>query len=99
MVEGMFTPTRTIPGDTPPWRGPVFNDHHIRPFIDLDKIEIMKLYKAETTPHLLALTHSCGLEVDRHCGECYFCLERAWGLAEADINMPYDFVPSGEDTW
>lgn len=76
-----FTPTVYIKNDTPPWRGPPFNERHIRPFIDMDKKEVMKLYIKENIMDLLTLTRSCGIKnkdgVEK-CGGCYFCMERQW---------------------
>jgi len=80
-----FTPTVYIKGDTPPFRGPPFNDHHIRPFIDMDKKEIMELYVNENVLDLLKLTISCGISSEP-CGGCYFCMERKWAAALLGIN-------------
>jgi 7-cyano-7-deazaguanine synthase in queuosine biosynthesis len=85
VVTGIFTPTRYIPGDTPPVRGPAFNERHIRPFIDISKIEICQVYKQFTLQPLFNLTHSCGIDIENHCGECYFCMERAWGVQESNL--------------
>jgi 7-cyano-7-deazaguanine synthase in queuosine biosynthesis len=78
-------PTVYIPGDTPPVRGPVANEYHIRPFIDLDKTEIIKIYKDEGLLDLLSITKSCGLPGYERCGGCYFCMERAWAIESNDI--------------
>jgi hypothetical protein len=77
VVEGMFYPTIHIKGDTPPIRGPAFDHRHLRPFIDMDKIDVIMLYKQYKVLDLLALTRSCGLDEGR-CEGCYFCLERKW---------------------
>lgn len=80
VVEDKFTPTVYIPNDTPPWRGPSFNENHIRPFIDIDKIEILKIYIQENILDLLPLTNSCGIQGKTKCGGCYFCMERQWAM-------------------
>ena len=85
VVENQFTPTRYIAGDTPPVRGPAFNEMHVRPFIDMDKIEVSELYKHHHLQDLFLKTHSCGTDIHDHCGECYFCLERAWGVDNSGL--------------
>lgn len=77
VITAEFTPTVYIKDDTPPVRGPALNDQHIRPFIELDKVEVLRLYKDYGVEDLLHLTHSCGSS-QIPCGGCYFCLERAW---------------------
>jgi hypothetical protein len=85
VVEGNFTPTKYIQYDTPPVRGPAYNEYHIRPFIDMDKIELMNIYVQENVLDLLKMTHSCGIPSDTHCGECYFCMERIWAANSLNI--------------
>jgi 7-cyano-7-deazaguanine synthase in queuosine biosynthesis len=86
VIENQFKPKRYIPGDTPPWRGPPHSDHHLRPFIELDKIEILNIYVTENILELLPLTHSCGTTSREKCGECYFCLERKWATDALNIS-------------
>jgi len=85
-----FTPTFYLPGDTPPVRGPALNEYHIRPFIDMDKAEIIKFYIDNNEIELLHKTISCGTYNDvtgTECGgKCYFCLERDWALKQVNIN-------------
>jgi PP-loop superfamily ATP-utilizing enzyme len=85
-----FTPSYHIPGDTPPVRGPALNEAHLRPFIDMDKAEIVKIYVENNEMTLLDKTISCGAYNDETgvgCGgECYFCLEREWAFKENNIN-------------
>lgn len=85
VVEDKFTPTVYIPGDTPPWRGPAFNEKHIRPFIELDKIQILNIYIQEHVLDMLPLTNSCGIQGKVKCGGCYFCLERKWAMDSLHI--------------
>jgi 7-cyano-7-deazaguanine synthase in queuosine biosynthesis len=85
VVEDKFIPTKYIPHDTPPIRGPAYNDFHIRPFIDMNKIEIMDIYLKENLLELLKLTHSCGIHSDTPCGECYFCMERSWAATSLNV--------------
>lgn len=80
-----FTPTVYIPGDTPPVRGPAFNEYHLRPFIDIDKVEILRIYVQENILDLFKLTRSCGLSGLDKCGGCYFCMERDWALSTLNI--------------
>lgn len=85
-----FTPSFFILGDTPPVRGPALNENHIRPFIDIDKAEIIKFYIDNNEHVLLDKTISCGAyddETGSKCGgQCYFCLERDWALKQLNIN-------------
>lgn len=81
-----FTPTVYIPGDTPPVRGSAFNENHIRPFIDMDKVSIFQIYKDENILELLSLTRSCGVHGIGRCGGCYFCMERSWAAQINEIN-------------
>ena len=81
-----FTPTVYIPGDTPPVRGPALNEHHLRPFIEMDKIDILRLYLKENMLHLLSITRSCGVFGIHRCGDCYFCMERNWAAEELNID-------------
>lgn len=81
VVEDKFTPTVYIEHDTPPFRGQPFGEKHIRPFIDMDKREVMELYIKENVMDLLAITRSCGSKISfesKKCGGCYFCMERQW---------------------
>lgn len=80
-----FTPTVYIRGDTPPVRGPALNEFHLRPFIDMDKVEIVKIYLEENILDLLKLTRSCGLPGVDRCNGCYFCMERAWAVSVLNI--------------
>lgn len=80
-----FTPTVYIPGDTPPVRGPAYNEYHLRPFIDMDKVEILQMYLEEGILDLLKLTRSCGLPGLDRCNGCYFCMERAWAASVLNI--------------
>ena len=80
-----FTPTVYIRGDTPPVRGPALNEIHLRPFIDMDKVEILKVYLKENILDLLKLTRSCGLPGTDRCNGCYFCMERAWAASVLNI--------------
>jgi|APGre2960657404_1045060.scaffolds.fasta_scaffold18863_3 hypothetical protein len=83
--ENEFTPSVYIPYDTPPVRGSVFNDFHKRPFIDLLKPEIYKIYHKENILDLFSLTFSCGAPKKQEnrvtaCGGCFFCMERDWAV-------------------
>lgn len=82
VLEGL-TPTKYVPGDTPPIRGLAAGPLHIRPFIDLTKDAILQIYKDNDILDLLSLTKSCGYTLPsqrEECGECYFCLEKNWAL-------------------
>lgn len=81
-----FTPTIHIEGDTPPVRGSALNSNHIRPFMDMDKAQIIRLYKDYDILHLLSKTRSCGIEGLERCGGCYFCMERAWGCEQNGVD-------------
>jgi len=85
VVTDKFTPTIYIPGDTPPVRGPTASLSHLRPFIDVSKIDILRLYQTEEVLDLLPLTWSCGAAHSVPCGGCYFCMERAWACNELRI--------------
>jgi len=85
VVIGEFIPTKYIQYDTPPVRGDAYNDFHKRPFIDMDKVQLMNIYLEEKLLDLLNLTHSCGTPSETHCGECYFCMERIWAANSLNI--------------
>ena len=54
----------------------------IKPFFNLDKKEIAKLYRQHNLlDTLFPLTISCITEIS-HCGECWFCKERIWGFGK-----------------
>lgn len=84
--ENVFTPTVLIPHDTPPVRGPAYNEFHKRPFIELLKPELYKIYQEENILDLFNLSFSCGAPVKNEdgvnipCGGCFFCMEREWGI-------------------
>ena len=80
-----FTPTVYIHGDTPPVRGPALNENHLRPFINMDKIDILRIYLQENILDLLKLTRSCGFSGLGRCNGCYFCMERAWATSTLNI--------------
>jgi len=89
VITDKFTPTKYIPHDTPPVRGSAYNEFHLRPFINMDKVELMNIYIEEDILDLLEITHSCGILSEEHCRECYFCMERIWAannLGIKDIN-------------
>lgn len=81
-----FTPTVYLPGDTPPVRGPALNEHHLRPFMEMDKIDVLRLYLKENILDLLSITRSCGVSGIHRCGGCYFCMERHWAATELNID-------------
>jgi 7-cyano-7-deazaguanine synthase in queuosine biosynthesis len=85
VITDKFTPTKYIPNDTPPVRGEPYNDFHLRPFINMDKVELMDIYIEEDILDLLKITHSCGTVIEEHCGECYFCMERIWAANSLNI--------------
>lgn len=91
VVEDQFYPTVHIKDDTPPVRGPALNEHHMRPFIQMDKIEVIRLYKDYGVIDLLHLTHSCG-HSSIPCKGCYFCLERAWACSVLGIEDKYGYL-------
>jgi hypothetical protein len=85
-VLDFLKPTNYIEGDTPPVRGKSFNEFHIRPFIDMDKGEIISYYIRYNILDILKMTYSCGYSMKEACGNCYFCLERSWGLEACGID-------------
>ena len=80
-----LNPTVYIKGDTPPIRGPAYNEFHIRPFIDIEKSDIAYTYYEKNLVDLLNMTYSCGANFITPCEGCYFCLERAWALGVINI--------------
>lgn len=64
----------------------------IKPFVNLDKRDIYEIYKQEGILDLIPMTRSCEWFPDMdenvsdpgmgHCGECWWCKERKWGLKE-----------------
>jgi hypothetical protein len=91
VITDKFTPTRYIPGDTPPVRGEPLNSQHLRPFIDMDKIEIVRKYLELDILDLLKLTVSCGISESPECGECYFCQEKIWALKFFKIDGMFSY--------
>lgn len=85
VVVDEFIPTKYIQHDTPPVRGAAYNEFHIRPFIEINKINIVDIYLQENLIDLMKMTHSCGTLKNTHCGECYFCMERAWAANKLNI--------------
>jgi len=85
--ENEFVITKVLPNDTPPVRGNPLNDKHLRPFIDIDKIEITKVYFDNDIMDLFRLTRSCGYQDGyiNPCGGCYFCMERKWALEKLNL--------------
>lgn len=86
-VLDFLKPSNYIPGDTPPFRGEPFNEFHIRPFIDMDKSEIISYYIKYDIVNLLNMTYSCGFNLKTPCKNCYFCLEREWALKMCELNV------------
>jgi 7-cyano-7-deazaguanine synthase in queuosine biosynthesis len=86
-VLEFLEPINYIEGDTPPVRGHPFNEFHIRPFINMDKAEIISYYIQHNVLDLLNMTHSCGYDMETPCNGCYFCLERGWGLQKCGITL------------
>lgn len=86
-VLDFLNPTNYIPNDTPPVRGAPFNEFHIRPFINMDKQEIISYYTKYDILDLLNLTYSCGYSLTTPCKNCYFCLERMWGLEMCGLDI------------
>lgn len=87
VVKDKFTPTVHVEGDTPPWRGPSYNSQHIRPFIDMNKVQVLKLYLDNDVLDMLYLTHSC--YKGNICGGCYFCMERKWAIDSLKLGEQY----------
>ena len=61
-----------------------FGDNRFyRPFMNLDKKDISKLYSSlDLLDSLYPLTRSCEniYSPDKHCGKCFWCEERHWGF-------------------
>ena len=61
-----------------------FGDNRFyRPFMNLDKKDISKLYSSlDLLDSLYPLTRSCEniYSPDQHCGKCFWCEERLWGF-------------------
>jgi hypothetical protein len=79
-VPTHLNPKNYIHNDTPPIRGPSLNFQHLRPFINLYKPEIVEIYRQEGIMDLIDMTYSCGYSINLECGNCFFCLEKKWGL-------------------
>jgi hypothetical protein len=64
-----------------PYRGEETHPLHFRPFIEIEKTEIIREYKERQILDLLDMTQSCFLAVRPEtppCGKCFFCVELAW---------------------
>lgn len=65
--------------------GTYYEFGEIRPFFNVDKKHLAKIYHQENLfETLFPLTNSCSqLDiVNDHCGECWFCKERIWGFGK-----------------
>jgi len=91
VVTDQFIPTVYIPDDTPPVRGDPLNERHIRPFIEWDKIEIVRKYIEYDLLDLLKMTASCGVSYNE-CGGCYFCMEKIWATKILGINEMFSYT-------
>jgi 7-cyano-7-deazaguanine synthase in queuosine biosynthesis len=86
VVTDQFTTTVYIPNDTPPFRGDPYSHQHLRPFIEMDKIEIVRMFINFDILPLLMLTRSCGSTAAKmECGGCYFCQEKIWAMRNLNL--------------
>jgi 7-cyano-7-deazaguanine synthase in queuosine biosynthesis len=64
-----------------PFRGEETHPLHFRPFINLEKTDIIRLYKENQILDLLEMTVSCincADHIKAPCGKCFFCKELEW---------------------
>ena len=67
---------------------PVLNDYSWRHLTNIDKKGVAELYETlGVMETLFPLTRSCEAyahephyNIDKHCGKCWFCMERFWGF-------------------
>ena len=57
---------------------------YCNPFFDIDKKHIFKMYRDNNLQSLIEKTVSCSISYNDqkyfHCGTCWWCRERQWGL-------------------
>ncbi len=56
------------------------------PFIKLYKNHILDLYRQFNILELAAITHSCTMQKTGICGECLWCVERAWAFTQLGLS-------------
>ncbi len=64
-------------------RSVYFSDKFYRPFINMDRQDVKKIYEATGVERdLFPLTRSCENISSplKHCGHCFWCEERFWGF-------------------
>lgn len=54
----------------------------LRPWVNTDKKEIVRLYKKENLMDLFNITRSCVSLKSNVCGKCFWCMERNWAVNE-----------------
>jgi len=89
--DAYFYPVKSIF----PSRGDPANEKHLRPFINMDKRDIIGGYIQNDILDLMSLTRSCGRGsaayaeyLTERCGFCFFCVERQWGITHHNIDDP-----------
>lgn len=60
----------------------IYTGNVLRPWINTDKKEIVRLYKKENLKDLFNITRSCVSPNVDICGECFWCMERNWAVNE-----------------
>jgi 7-cyano-7-deazaguanine synthase in queuosine biosynthesis len=56
-----------------------------KPFIDIYKSHIIRLFYDNGIEELLDLTNSCTRSGETPCNECFPCKEKAWGLKNYNV--------------
>ena len=54
----------------------------LRPWVNMDKKQILRLYQKENLMELFNLTRSCVSLKEDKCNTCFWCMERNWAINE-----------------
>lgn len=90
-VKKLLVADTTNPPDLEegPWRQPVENQFAFPkwsfPFLHCDKSHMVALAEQLGFDDVFDLTHTCTDYADLECGQCWQCRERAWGIAQNDL--------------
>lgn len=65
---------------------PDSSPNFLAPFLQLHKPQMVNLLYQLNYSEFIPLTHSCTVQAQGECGQCYSCQERRWGLGLGQIH-------------
>lgn len=100
LVDVLYSAQNQFPPDAQAWpayikaqgsfkrRDPSLPDpvHSRFPFIRLYKHHILEIYRQYNILDLAYITHSCTARTEGKCGECLWCVERAWAFDKLSLS-------------